>query len=201
MIRNVKEWRKTRTEDHLQTEVNRIHRQTTKAHQKALYPLQLTGLEASRWRMLRWPNALPPKPKWRSTSVRMKRKPMIRRRHEHSVPFCLHSSRHGCRTTSWCWLTLFVRTVFHKLFGHLGIGCVMSIAQSTPCVMPYATKPLEPPSGIFWCASGTKRRTSLNFRRGRISRSLEPQTRPTCYDVFDSLAISEMKYRFLKMGW
>lgn len=180
MIRNFKKWRKTKTDNHPQPEVNNALSPTIRAQQKALHLVQLTGLEASLWRTLQWPNALLPKPRWRSTSVRTKKKPMIRRRHEHSVPSCLHSLRRGYRTTSWFWLTLSARIVFHKLSGHLGIGCVMSTAQSIPCVTPSATKPFGPHSGIFWCASGTKRRTSLNFRRGRLSRRVEPQTRPTC---------------------
>lgn len=175
MIRNIEQWRRTWTGNRPPPEVNKAHGPTIRAQQKTLRLLQL---EASPWRTLRWPNALLPKPRWRSTGVRMKRKPTIGRRHEHSAPSCLHSLQRGYRTTSWCWLTLFARTVFQKPCGRLGIGCVTSTAQSIPCVTPFATKPFGPRSGIFWCASGSKRRTSLNFRRGRLCRSVEPQARP-----------------------
>lgn len=164
MARNLVRRRKTRINNHLHpTKVNKGHKQTLSTHQ----PL-ISHLQPSPWKMQRWPNDLPPKPRQRSTSVRMKRRQMIRKRHGHSAPSCLPSLRRGYHTTSWCWSTLSVRTVYQKLSGHWVIGCVMLTAQSTPCAMPCVTRPSGQLSGIFWCASGIKRRTSPIFIRGRL---------------------------------
>lgn len=187
MKRNTGKWRKTWRDNPPQPKVNKARSPTIRARQTVL---QLSGLEASPWRTPPWPNALPPKPRWRSTSVRTKRKPTTGRRPERSAPSCLRSSQRGCRTTSWCWWTLFARTVFQRLSGLWAIGCATSTAQSIPCATPSATKPFGPPSGIFWCASGTKRRTSLNFRRGGLSRRAGPRARPSrwCLVEFSQFA-------------
>lgn len=181
MARNPERQTKTRINNHLhRTKENKGHKQMLSTHQ----PL-ISHLQPSPWKMQRWPNDLPRKPRQRSTSARMKKRQMIRKQHGHSAPSCLPSLRRGYHTTSWCWSTLSVKTVYQKPSGHWVIGCAMSTAQWTPCATRCATRPSGQLSGIFWCASGSKRRTSPIFIRGRLwlSRKKSQCKATNCMDL------------------